>query len=98
MQQDYRVLNFTNLDDPGQPYSCSAWGSAGPFDDNLITNDPGASLINDFHSNSVNRNIQVQVTANQAYVYHSNPDSTITVWNEIGTGLYAHNGWYRTDF
>ena len=25
-------------------------------------------------------------------------DSTITVWNDIGTGLYSHHGWYRTDF
>ena len=47
---------------------------------------------------STTRNIQVQVTTNQAYVYHANPDSTITVWNDIGTGLYSHNGWYRTDF
>ena len=61
-------------------------------------NHPLTLGFHDFHSNSTTRNIQCQVTANQAYVYHSNPDSTITVWNDIGTGLYSHHGWYRTDF
>ncbi len=46
------MLNFTNFDDPGQPYSCTAWANAGPYDDNLITEDAGYSLWSDFQSNS----------------------------------------------
>ena len=50
-QEDYNVLNFTNMDDPGQPYSCSAWGNQGSLSDNLMTEDGnGYSLFNDFNS------------------------------------------------
>ena len=48
-QEDYNVLNFTNLDDPGQPYSCGAWGNQGSLSDNLMTEDGnGYNLFNDF--------------------------------------------------
>ena len=69
-----------------------------PFTAGGYINHPLTLGFHDFHSNSTTRNICVQVTANQAYVYHANPDSSITLWNEIGTGLYAFNGFYRTDF
>ena len=36
-QEEYNVVNFTNLDDIGQPYTCSAWGNQGSLNDNLIT-------------------------------------------------------------
>ena len=50
-QEDWNVLNFTNLDDPNQPYSCSQWGNQGSLDDNLMTEDGGGyALHNDFGS------------------------------------------------
>tara|TARA_B100001123_G_C15230183_1_gene994836 strand:+ start:172 stop:1455 length:1284 start_codon:yes stop_codon:yes gene_type:complete len=51
-QEDYNVVNFTNLDDVGQPYSCQAWGNQGSLSNNLMTEDPGYNLFNDFNSNS----------------------------------------------
>ena len=48
-QDEYNVLNFTNLDDVGQPYSCAAWGNQGSVDDNLMTEDPGYNTFNDFN-------------------------------------------------
>ena len=48
-QDEYNVVNWTNLDDVGQPYSCSAWGQQGSVDDNLMTEDPGYTLFNDFN-------------------------------------------------
>ena len=51
-QEDVNVLNFTNLDDVGQPYSCSAWGNQGALNDNLMTEDPGYNLFNDFNSSN----------------------------------------------
>ena len=49
-QDEVNVLNFTNLDDVGQPYSCSAWGNQGSLDDNLMTEDPGYTLFNHFNT------------------------------------------------
>ena len=49
-QEDFNVLNFTNLDDVNQPYSCATWGNQGSLDDNLMTEDPGYGLFNDFNS------------------------------------------------
>ena len=52
-QEDFNVLNFTNLDDVGQPYSCSAWGNQGSLNDNLMTEDGGGyNLFNDFNSSN----------------------------------------------
>ena len=51
-QDEVNVLNFTNLDDVGQPYSCSAWGNQGSLDDNLMTEDPGYTLFNHFNTGS----------------------------------------------
>ena len=52
-QEEVNVLNFTNLDDPNQPYSCSAWGNQGSLDDNLMTEDGGGyNLFNDFNSSN----------------------------------------------
>jgi len=45
------VVWFTELSEPGQPYSCSAWGNQGSLSDNLMTEDGnGYSLFNDFNS------------------------------------------------
>ena len=38
-QEDVNVLILTNLDDIGEPYSCSDWGNAGSDSHNLITYD-----------------------------------------------------------
>ena len=90
------TCNLTNLGSYTANANVAVYGL--PFTAGGYINHPLTLGFHDFHSNSTTRNIQVQVTANQAYVYHANPDSTITVWNDIGTGLYSHNGWYRTDF
>ena len=90
------TCNLTNLGSYTANANVAVYGL--PFTAGGYVNHPLTLGFHDFHSNSTTRNIQVQVTANQAYVYHANPDSTITVWNDIGTGLYSHNGWYRTDF
>jgi len=49
-QDEHNVLNYTNLDDVGQPYSCAAWGNQGSLDDNLMTEDPGYNTFNDFNT------------------------------------------------
>ena len=76
-QDEYNVVNWTNLDDVGQPYTCSAWGNQGSVDDNLMTEDPGYTLFNDF---------------NQANGFPSNVfiDHTMTVYyktNNVSTYL-----------
>ena len=38
-EEDLNVLIVTNLDDIGDPYSCSDWGEAGSDSHNLITSD-----------------------------------------------------------
>ena len=48
-QDEYNVVNWTNLDDVGQPYTCSQWGNQGSLSDNLMTEDPGYNLFNDFN-------------------------------------------------
>ena len=48
-QDEWNVLDYTNLDDVGQPYSCAAWGNQGSLDDNLMTEDPGYNTFNDFN-------------------------------------------------
>ena len=49
-QDVVNVLNFTNLDDVNQPHSCATWGNQGSLSDNLMTEDPGYGLFNDFNS------------------------------------------------
>ena len=90
------TCNMTNLGSYTANANVAVYGL--PFTAGGYVNHPLTLGFHDFHSDSTTRNICVQVTANQAYVYHANPDSSITLWNEIGTGLYSFNGFYRTDF
>ena len=78
-QDEYNVVNFTNLDDPGQPYSCSAWGNQGSLDDNLMTEDPGYNLFNDFNSSNgfpsnifIDHNMTVHWKGNNLSYYIAN--------------------------
>ena len=78
-QDEYNVVNWTNLDDVGQPYSCAAWGNQGSLSDNLMTEDPGYSLFNDFNSQNgfpsnvfIDHNMTVHWKGNNLSYYVAN--------------------------
>ena len=78
-QDEYNVVNFTNLDDVGQPYSCQAWGNQGSLSDNLMTEDPGYNLFNDFNSSNgfpsnvfIDHNMTVHWKGNNLSYYVAN--------------------------
>ncbi|MAQ43308.1 MAG: hypothetical protein CMG25_02325 [Candidatus Marinimicrobia bacterium] len=78
-QEEYNVVNFTNLDDIGQPYTCSQWGNQGSLNDNLITEDPGYTLFNHFNSQNgfpsnvfIDHNMTVHWKGNNLSYYVAN--------------------------
>ena len=79
-QEDFNVLNFTNLDDVNQPYSCSQWGNQGSLSDNLMTEDGGGyNLFNDFNSSNgfpsnvfIDHNMTVYYKSNNLSYYLGN--------------------------
>ena len=78
-QEEYNVVNFTNLDDIGQPYSCYQWGNQGSLNDNLITEDPGYTLFNHFNSQNgfpsnvfIDHNMTVHWKGNNLSYYVAN--------------------------
>ena len=78
-QEEYNVVNWTNLDDVGQPYSCSAWGNQGSVSDNLMTEDPGYNLHTDFNTGNafpsnvwIDHNMTVYYKTNNTSYYTAN--------------------------
>ena len=78
-QEDYNVMNWTNLDDVGQPYSCSAWGNQGSVNDNLMTEDTGYTLFNHFNTGNgfpsnvwIDHNMTVYYKTNNTSYYIAN--------------------------
>jgi hypothetical protein len=87
-------LNLTNVGS----YSSTPEVHGLPFTAGGYINHPLVLGFHDFFSNSTTRNVCPQVTANQAYIYHANPDSSVIAWSDVGTGPFTWSGYYRTDF